>query len=208
MIADQAHSGKNINLPEPVRDSSMSVEKALDTRRSTRNFSQDHLTLEHVGQMLWAAQGITETRRNFRTAPSAGATFPLDIYLVSGDVEGLKAGVYRYVPKSHSISKTMDEDRRDDLHSSALGQGAVRQAPASIIIAAEFEKTVRVYGQRGRQYVYMEVGHAGQNIHLQAEALGLGTVVIGAFDEKGVSRVLDLPREIVPLYIMPFGKPR
>lgn len=208
MSVGKIHSNEIITLPEPVRDGSMSVEKALETRRSLRNFSQENLTMEQVGQMLWAAQGITDTRRKFRTAPSAGATFPLDIYLVSGNVEDLEPGVYRYNPESHSISKTMDGDRRDNLYSSALRQGAVRQAPASIIIAAEFQRTTSAYGERGRQYVYMEVGHAGQNIHLQAEALRLGTVVIGAFDEENVGRVLGLPKETIALYIMPFGKPR
>ncbi len=199
-------AGQEISLPDPAEEGKMSVEKAISQRRSTRNFSDDPLTLDLVSQILWSAQGITEKRQNFRTAPSAGATFPLEIFLVSGKIEGLKPGVYRYLPLNHSLSKIMNGDQRHALYAGALHQSAIINAPASVIIGGVFERTTNRYGARGEQYVYMEVGHAGQNIHLQAEALGLGTVVIGAFDDSRVQQALNLPLKVIPISIMPFGK--
>ncbi len=199
-------AGQKISLPEPVQDGEMSVERSISQRRSTRSFSPEALTLDQASQILWSAQGITHKSRNFRAAPSAGATYPLEIFLVAGMVKGLETGVYRYVPANHSLVRVLDSDRRNELYAQALRQGSVRDAPAVVVIAGVFGRTTNRYGTRGRQYVFMEVGHVGQNIHLQAESLGLGTVVIGAFDDSGVQRVLDLPEEVVPFYIMPLGK--
>ncbi len=200
-----ARAGQEISLPEPVADGELSVEKAISQRRSVRSFSDEPLTLDQVSQILWSAQGITDKRRNFRAAPSAGATYPLEVYLASGRIDGLEAGVFRYVPQDHSLVRVMEGDQRDDLYNKALRQDPVRSAPAVMVIAGVFKRTTSRYGSRGENYVYMEVGHAGQNIHLQAEALGLGTVVIGAFDDSGVQKVLGLPRETIPFYIMPVG---
>jgi len=199
-------AGQEIRLPEPAKDGEMSVEKAISQRRSTRSFKDEPITLDHVSQILWAAQGITEEQRKFRTAPSAGATYPLEVFLVSGMVEGLEPGVFRYMTLNHSLSNVLDGDKRQDLYAQALRQPAIISAPAVVVIAGVFKRTTGRYGSRGEQYVYMEVGHVGQNIHLQAESLGLGTVVIGAFDDSGVQRVLGLPRDMIPFYIMPMGK--
>lgn len=199
-------AGQEIRLPEPARDGEMSVEKAISQRRSTRSFRDEPITLDQVSQILWAAQGITEEQRKFRAAPSAGATYPLEVFLVSGMVEGLEPGVFRYMPLNHSLSRVLDGDKRQDLYNQALRQPAIRSAPAVVVIAGVFKRTTGRYGSRGEQYVYMEVGHAGQNIHLQAESLGLGTVVIGAFDDSGVQKVLGLPGDMIPFYIMPIGR--
>lgn len=206
MATPKAFADQQIVLPAPQTQGSMSVEEAMANRRSTRNFSADSLTLQEVSQILWAAQGITETRRNLRTAPSAGATYPLEVFLVSGNIDGLEPGLYRYVPLEHSLHRKGSEDLRDRLYSQALNQSPVRHAPAVIIIAGIFKRTTNRYGSRGEQYVYMEVGHAGQNVHLQAEAIGLGTVVVGAFNDKGVQQVLGLPGDVVPFYLMPVGR--
>ena len=161
-------------------------------------------TLEEVAQLLWAAQGIT-SEWGGRTAPSAGATYPLEIYVVAGEVEGLQPGIYRYLPDNHSATLVKEGDLRAALSSAALGQEWVRTAPACLVIAAVYGRTTRRYGERGRRYVHMEVGHVGQNVYLQAKGLGLGTVMVGAFDDEEVRELLGIEEN--PLAIMPVGRP-
>lgn len=198
-------SETEIKLPEPRHDSDVSIEETLLKRRSVRNYTGESLTLQEVSQLLWAAQGISDPR-GFRTAPSAGATYPLETYLVVGNVENLAQGVYRYDPQEHKLVRTLDKDVRSELSVAALGQPWVEEGAISIVFAAVYERTTRRYGDRGIKYVHMEVGHAGQNVHLQAVALGLGTVVIGAFRDERVKEILDLPQDEQPLYIMPVGR--
>jgi SagB-type dehydrogenase family enzyme len=198
---------QRIPLPTAGPDQEMSVGEALEQRRSIREFSRDGLILEDVSQLLWAAQGITG-RRGFRTAPSAGALYPLELYIVTGDVAGLAPGVYRYRPKKHDLVLVATGDLRKPLASAALGQTWVRRAPMVLVIAGVYERTMTKYGQRGRRYVHMEVGHAAQNIYLQATANGLGTVMVGAFHDKEVQEVLSLPVDHEPLGLMPVGHTR
>lgn len=182
----------------------LSVEEAIAKRRSERSFNADlPLAKEQLFQILWAAQGITGDEK--RSAPSAGATYPLEIYAVVGKVEGLEAGVYRYIPKNHSIELHLSGDRRKELAVASLNQKFIADAPLVIVITAEYERTTKRYGERGIQYVHIEVGHVGQNIYLQAESLGLGTVAVGAFYDDEVTRVLNLPENHAPLYVMPIG---
>jgi len=185
----------------------MSVEEALARRRSRRVFKDYSLTMEQISQLLWSAQGITEERIGFRTAPSAGATYPLDIYLVLGKdkVENLKAGVYHYNPHHHSLTIILEEDQRRELARACLRQKFIEDAPISLVITVEFSRITNRYGKRGIYYAYMEAGHVGQNVYLQAESLELGTVVIGAFYEEDVSQALNLPDQHIPLYVMPVG---
>ena len=196
--------GDIIPLPEPVRDGGVAVERALQERRSVRSYRDAPLTMQAVGQLLWAAQGITDPR-GYRTAPSAGALYPLEIYLVVGQVEGLAPGVYHYLPEQHGLAHLLEGDQREALAAAALGQSCVRRGAVSLVFGAVYERTTGRYGQRGRQYVHMEVGHAAQNVYLQAASLGLGTVVVGAFDDGTVAAILRLPRDEAPLYIMPVG---
>jgi len=193
-------------LPEPRVSSATSIEVALSKRRSVRSYSDAPLTLAQVSQLLWAAQGVTDSR-GYRTAPSAGALYPLEIYLVVGAVEGLEAGVYHYVPASHQLRRIASGDKREALATAALGQSCVRRGTIVLVYSAVYERTTRKYGQRGRRYVHMEIGHAAQNVYLQAVALGLGTVVVGAFDDDQVREVLHFPEDNEPLYIMPIGYP-
>lgn len=197
-----------VPLPDPVFESKlgMSLERAILERRSVREYSSGPLTLEEMGQLLWAAQGITEPERGFRAAPSAGATYPLEIYLIAGQVEGLSPGVYRYRPHTHDLELISEGDRRQELFNAALQQTPVREAAINLVFSAVYQRTTQRYGERGIKYVHMEVGHAAQNVYLQVVSLGLGTVVIGAFDDQTVQRVLNLPLEEVPLYIMPVGR--
>ncbi|MCP2604787.1 SagB/ThcOx family dehydrogenase [Candidatus Aminicenantes bacterium AH-873-B07] len=181
----------------------MSVEEVLLKRRSIRNYKSESLNLEEVSQLLWSAQGET-TQWGERTVPSAGATYPLEIYLIVGNVQGIDPGLYHYNPSNHSLILMREGDLRRELTRAALGQDMIAYAPITIVICAEFRRTMRRYGERGIRYVLMEVGHAGQNIHLQAEALDLGTVVIGAFYDEDVKEILGVKED--PLYLMPVGK--
>jgi SagB-type dehydrogenase family enzyme len=184
----------------------MSLERALAERRSVRDYQRNEpMSLEHLSQLLWAAQGVTD-RRGLRTAPSAGALYPLEIYAIAGKMDGLHSGVYRYKPAGHELVQVLEGERRAELASAALGQSFVRDAPASIVIAAVYERTTRRYRDRGIQYVHMEVGHAAQNVCLQAVALGLGSVVVGAFQDNDVKKILQMPESEEPLAIIPVGR--
>ena len=195
-----------ITLPEPVYDSHTSLEEVLLARRSVRNFSEEPITLQQLSQLLWAGQGITDPSGK-RTAPSAGALYPLKLHVVVGNVEGLAAGIYQYEPETHTLVKTSDGDQRLSLAQVALGQTCVEQGAVDIIITAVYEITTVKYGERGIRYVHIEAGHVGQNICLEAVALELGAVTVGAFDDAGVQQVLELPEDEVPLYIIPVGNP-
>jgi SagB-type dehydrogenase family enzyme len=194
-----------IKLPEPKYDSKVSVEKAQLGRRSIRNYADEAMTLADVSQLLWAAQGITDPA-GYRTAPSAGALYPLEVYLVAGKVGSLPAGIYRYKPRGHELLKVMDGDKRVELANAALGQTALKQAPATLVLTAFYERTTQKYRERGIRYVHMEAGHAAQNICLQAVSLDLGTVVIGAFHDEDIKKVMQLGGSEEPLYLIPFGK--
>ena len=200
-----AQSSEYISLPKPTKTSEKSLEQLLEQRRSARAFRKAPLRLAEVGQLLWAAQGISDPQ-GFRTAPSAGALYPLELYVVAGAVDGLPPAVYHYHPKGHRLVETSDGDRRQALARAALGQSWVRDAAAVVVFAAIFKRTTRKYGNRGVRYVHMEVGHAAQNLFLQAEALGLGTVVVGAFDDEEVNTKLQLPSNMQSLMLMPVGR--
>ena len=195
---------KVIKLPKPVKKGTVSVEEAIQNRRSRRSYAEGAISLQDVSQILWSAQGITSPR-GFRAAPSAGATYPLETYLVAGNVEGVLPGLYNYNPSQHSLELVKKGDLRKELASAAWGQEMIAEAPASVVFTAIYERTTGRYGDRGIRYVHMDVGHAGENIHLQAESLGLGTVVIGAFSDSDVAAVIGKKGEH-PLYIMPIGK--
>jgi SagB-type dehydrogenase family enzyme len=198
--------GEGGELPEPRTDGDVSIEKTLLTRRSIRTYSGEALTLGELSQLLWAAQGITGTEYSFRTAPSAGALYPLETYLVVGDVENLTPGAYQYIPEHHQLIKVIDGDIRKELTVAALGQEWIQEGAVNIIFTSIYERTTQKYGERGIRYVHMEVGHAAQNVYLQAVALDLGAVVIGAFYDDHVKEILNLSGNEQPLYIMPVGR--
>jgi SagB-type dehydrogenase family enzyme len=194
-----------IKLPKPEYRSATSVEEALLKRRSVRAYSDKPMTLSQVSQLLWAAQGITG-ESGFRTAPSAGALYPLELYIVAGHVDDLPAGTYKYNPHGHELSRIAGGDERARLCNAALGQPAVRKAAAVIVIAAVYGRTTAKYGERGIRYVHIEAGHAAENVYLQAVSLDLGTVVIGAFHDEAVKKAVGLPRNEEPVCIMPVGR--
>ncbi len=197
-----------IKLPDPNLKGSMSFEEATSKRRSVRTYRGDALNINQVGQLLWSAQGITLASRGFRVVPSAGATFPLEVYVMAGRVNRLQPGLYKYIPATHSLIKVKDGDLRDRVAEAALGQHMIKNAPVSFIIAADYERTARRYGERAPRYVHMEVGHAGQNLNLQAISLGFGAVMVGAFQDENVKSILGLPQNESPLYIIPVGRPQ
>ena len=187
-------------LPELDEPEPGSLEEAIAARRSQRDYADRPLSDEDVGRLLWAAQGITGPDGK-RAAPSAGATYPLEIYAVTAD------GVARYLPEAHALEGHLDVDRRADLATAALGQPEVASAPLVVVVTAVGERTAARYGDRADRYVTLEAGHAAQNVLLQAVARGLSAVPVGAFDDDEVAAVLDLPEEHAPLYLLPVGHP-
>jgi SagB-type dehydrogenase family enzyme len=198
---------EKVTLPKVRFYSTTSVEEALMKRRSIREFRDVPLALDDLGQLLWAAQGITD-RVGFRTAPSAGALYPLEVYAVAGNVQGLPTGLYRYIPHGHALRRIGDGDKRPALGPAAYDQPSIAEAPAVVALCAIYERVTEKYGERGLRYVHMEAGHAAQNVYLQAVSLQLGTVVLGAFDDKSVRDVLKLDGQEDPLYLMPVGRIR
>jgi SagB-type dehydrogenase family enzyme len=202
------------SMPSPRHSSGMSLEEVLLKRRSVREFRNETIKLEDVSQILWAAYGITSARSHpaslqggLRTSPSAGALYPLEIYLVAGKVNGLEQGIYRYKADGHKLVLSAPGDIRKELAEAALSQNFITDAPASLVFSAVFSRTTGKYGTRGKErYVCMDLGHAAQNVYLQATALGLATCAVGAFTDKMVSNALMLPDNEEPLYIMPIGR--
>lgn len=197
-----------LKLPKPRTKGLVSVEEAIAVRRSVREFSPTPISLEDLSQLLWAAQGVTEPESGGRSAPSAGATYPLEIFVFvrQGGVKEVEAGVYRYRPLDHSLIKVASEDRVRALMEAALYQEFICEAAVNIVIAARYERTTARYGGRGVRYVHIEVGHVGQNIGLEAVSLGLGSVMVGAFNDGLVKKLIDEAAE--PVYIIPIGYKR
>jgi len=198
-----------IYLPPPITEGEISLEEAMAKRRSVRKFTADPVSQSQLSQILWAAQGVNNETWKYRTTPSAGATYPLEIFIFCGEgcVEGMDAGVYHHVTAGHCLTLLHKEDMRPALAKAALSQDCVRDTPLDIVICALYQRTVFSYGKRGERYVHIEAGHVGQNIYLQAAAFGLGTVAIGAFNDEQVGEVLKLDKQYQPLYIMPVGSP-
>jgi len=193
-----------MTLPKLRYESVTSIEQALLKRRSVREFRGMPLPLDDLGQLLWAAQGTTD-RAGFRTSPSAGALYPLEVYAVAGNIQGLPAGLYHYIPRGHALQRLADWDKRQALARAAYDQPSIAEAPAILALCAIYERVTGKYGDRGLRYVHMEAGHAAQNIYLQALSLQLGTVALGAFDDRDVKGVLNLNGRETPLYLMPVG---
>ena len=196
-----------VSLPEPRRTGDVSVEEAITTRRSRRTFAEEPVTLRQVSQLAWSAQGITGPRGRKRAAPSAGATYPMELYVAAGEggVKDLEVGTYRYHPSSHGLIQTGGGDIRARAMSAALGQRFLRRAPLLLLIAADYRRTTQRYSDRGRRYVWMEAGHISENVYLEAQALGLATVAVGAFHDAEMADVFGLPEELDALYVMAAG---
>lgn len=201
MARDPVSSQPSITLPAPRQDGPLSLEAALQRRRSIRSFTREPLRQEEIGQLLWAAQGITDAE-GFRTAPSAGALYPLECYVAT------ETALFHYEAAGHRLTQRVAGDQRGALASAALGQSAVGGAAVVIVITAAEERTAGKYGaERARRYAALEAGHAAQNVLLQAVTLGLGAVPVGAFTDREVSALLRLPDGEEPLYLIAVGHP-
>ena len=196
---------ETIKLSEPRYVSNTSVEEALSRRRSIRSYEDGPLTLRDLSQLLWAAQGVTDPR-GFRTAPSAGALYPLEVYVAAGNVTNLPNGIYKYKPYEHQLVRIAEGDKRIELSRAALGQSSIREGAAVIVFSAVYERTTVKYGKRGIRYVHIEVGHAAQNVYLQAVSSNLGTVIVGAFYDDEVKKIMGMRENEEPLCLMPAGK--
>jgi SagB-type dehydrogenase family enzyme len=195
-----------IKLPPPVKTGGMSLAEALTVRRTVRSFGSRPLSLAQVSQLLWGADGTSDPR-GLRTAPSAGATYPLDLYLVAGErgVAGLAAGVYHYQVAAHALTLVAPGDARAAVARASLHQSWMTQAPVMVVITGEYRRCTGRYGERGVRYTHMEVGNVSQNLFLAAEALGLGAGIVGAFEDKALAQALRLPAAHEPLLVMPVG---
>ncbi len=196
-----------MKLPPARHKGTVSVEQAIERRRTIRSYTDKPLSPEQLSQMLWAAQGITEKGGFKRSAPSAGALYPMDVYVVTGEhtVEKLEAGVYHYKPDQHALERVADKDLREETARACLSQMWVATAPVSFVVTAEYERIRGKYGERGRRYAMIEAGHIGQNLFLQAQAEKLAAGIVGAFNDEHLNRVLGLPRSHEPLLVMPAG---
>ncbi|GAG74585.1 unnamed protein product [marine sediment metagenome] len=180
-----------IDLPEPKIKGEMSLEEAIKDRRSIRSFDEKDLNLEQISQLLWAAQGITD-ERGHRASPSAGALYPLELYIVKKD------GAYHYIPEGHKLEMILKGDLRKKLKDACLGQQWIEEAPINIVITGIYERTTVKYGERGIRYVHLEAGHACQNILLQSISLGLGAIPVGGFHDREVQEILNLEENYIP----------
>ncbi len=200
-------SSKEIPLPEPSYKGEKSLEEAIEQRRTIRDFKSNSLTIKNLSQILWAADGITDKRRMFRSAPSAGALYPLDIFVAVGKngISGLEAGVYQYIPERHSLRLIKEGDVRKLLAKAALQQMWIAGAPVVVVITGCYKRCTIKYGDRGIPYTYIEAGHVGQNIFLQCEALGLSAGIVGAFYNQRVIECLGIKKENDPILVMPVG---
>ncbi|MGM0592483.1 MAG: SagB/ThcOx family dehydrogenase [Halobacteriota archaeon] len=199
---------ETVSLPDPKREGDVSVEEAIANRRSRREYGDVALERDELSQLLWSMQGVTEDLTGHRAAPSAGGLYPLELYVILGDpgVEGLEAGIYQYRHRAHELALLERGNVQADLRAAAVDQEAVELAAIDVVVAAVDERTTQKYGRRGElRYVPMEAGHAGENLYLQAEALALSTVSIGAFSDERVRDILQLPENERPLYIFPVG---
>jgi SagB-type dehydrogenase family enzyme len=196
-----------MRLPIPMLDGDVSLERAILRRRTIRSFDGKALGLDQLSQLLWAAQGITESGGFKRAAPSAGALYPMDIYTVVGPgcITGLESGVYGYEPAGHSLSLVRGEDMRRDVAEASLWQAWMARAPLNLVITAEYSRIMGKYGHRGIRYAMIEAGHIGQNIFLQAQAMGLAVGIVGAFEDDKVIKVMGIKETHEPLLIMPVG---
>lgn len=195
---------EEVVLPKP--DTSSPLMELLLKRKSVRKYADEALTLNELSKLLWATYGLVDSKRH--VAPSAGATFPIEVYVFARRVEGLEPGIYRYDDRGHKLVLVKKGDFSRELSRACLDQRWVREAPVNIVLVAYYERTTRWYGERGFRYIYMEAGHVGQNIYLAATEMGLGTVAIGAFEDDELLKLIGLGENYIALYVFPVGKPR
>jgi SagB-type dehydrogenase family enzyme len=204
--APGSEAAEVIKLPAPATTGGMALSEALAARRTVRRFASRPLELAQVSQLLWEGDGRSDPR-GYRTSPSAGATYPLDLYLVVGErgVAGAPAGIYHYQVGPHALKLLAPGEFRAATARACLHQSWMAQAPVMVVITGEYARCTARYGERGVRYTQMESGNVSQNLFLAAESLGLGAGIVGAFEDKPLARVLSLPPGHAPLLVMPVG---
>jgi SagB-type dehydrogenase family enzyme len=208
LVWPSKNGGATLHLPRPRLENAAPLQRALAERRSVRSYTREPLSLAEVAALLWAAQGVSDVGFGHRTAPSAGALYPLEAHLVAGDVTGLEPGVYTYASGRHELSRRRRGDARAALCAAAWHQPFVDSAPVVLALTAVYARTTEKYGERrGSRYVHIEAGHAAQNAALLATALGLGTTVVGSFEDERVASALELGADESPLVLLPVGRP-
>jgi len=196
-----------LRLPRLRFKGKFSFEEVVKKRRSIRDFSSQPLSLEQVSQILWVAQGITGEDGFGRACPSAGALYPIEIYVEVSKVKGVEEGIYHYGVFDHSLELVTRGDYSQELAEACLSQLFIAEAPVAFIIGVEYSRVTWKYGERGMRYTDIEVGHCGQNICLQATALELAAVPVGAFWDRQVQEVVYMSKNIDPIYVIPVGYP-
>jgi len=206
MVPVAGSAAEAIKLPAPYTTGGMALAAALQARRTVRQFASRSLEPAQISQLLWEADGVSDPR-GLRTSPSAGATYPLDLYLVVGErgVAELPAGVYHYLVAEHALALLTPGEDRAAVARACLHQTWMTEAPVMVVITGEYRRCTARYGQRGVRYTHMEAGNVSQNLFLAAEALGLGAGIVGAFEDKPLAQVLKLPPAHEPLLVMPVG---
>lgn len=199
---------QTVPLPPPRSTGDRSFEEVLNKRRSIREFADPSPSAENIGQLAWAAQGITDDKKGLRVAPSAGAIYPMEVYLLVSGIADIPDGIYLYRNRDHSLQLIAEGDLRRELYSAALSQDAIIKSPVVMVLTGDLHRTEQQYGQRALRYLFLEAGHMAQNVYLQATAMDIGTVVIGSFVDQGVRQVLQIDKNEIPLYIMPVGIPK
>jgi SagB-type dehydrogenase family enzyme len=204
--SSNADESKSIKLPEPRIDGGIAVERALNERRSIRSFGKDGLTLEEVSQLLWAAQGVTDDQEGHRTAPSAMARYPLQVYLLAGNVTGLPTGIYHYSPQGHSLT-VIHQGNIDNYYNAAAGFEAwITTAPAIFVITGDLSSMNTIPGRDSRRWVYVEAGAAAENLLLEVVSLGLVSTYTAGFDADKTQELLGLPEGEVTIGVLPVGR--
>ncbi|KKG16869.1 nitroreductase [Methanosarcina sp. 2.H.T.1A.6] len=193
-----------IKLPEPDAAGKSHIEELIAKRRSLREYADRELSEPLISRFLWATQGIS-SKGVLRTVPSAGALYPLEVHIVIGEGNGLEAGIYRYIAEEHSLIQEIPGDMRTKLSEAALSESMIKNAPVSLVISAVYPRITSKYGKRGLRYAHMEAGHAAQNVYLLGVELGIGTCAVGAFADEEIKKVLKMPANEDPLYILPLG---
>ena len=192
---------KIIQLTDPNLTGNLAFEAALAKRRSVRQFSSQALTRSQIGQLAWAGQGVTDRQRGLRTAPSAGAIYPIELFFATAD------GVYAYRPTEHSLLEISQQDIRGNLARTTAAPEPVTTAGCAIIVAGSSRKLASQFGKNSRTFLALEAGHVAQNIQLQAVCLGLGSVAIPGLDTAAVRKVCRMSRDSEPLYVICVGYP-
>lgn len=194
-----------VQLPLPRYDSPVSVEKALRLRQSTRLFEKSSVSIQELSQLLWSAQGIGN-RHGYRTSPSAGALFPIELYVLVRRGEGVYPGFYHYIPNKHHLEISTNSIDEEKLFMASYKQSWVKNAPILIVIASDTNRTAQKYHVKAFQYASMESGHVAQNMMLQSVSLGLGIVGVGAFDEQEIKQIFDI-HTLDVMYLICIGHP-